>query len=225
MIKLEVELDFTEDEILDGIRNNFNAAVSNTVKLAEARAHQLASQKLRSGLKFWEKGFAIDKITDGTWVITMTGKLANMMEEGFGRGEIKDMILNGNRARYNKGQGKDYVDVPIHLDADSMTGQIGKTKVTVQKFKDADEVIKSVTLSDWAKGGVKKEKRITQRVEDVIKSRKVKDSETASQYMVIRRVSEKSQGWPVSPFRGAKVFEALDLYLERAFEESLNQLL
>lgn len=225
MLKLEFELDFTEDEIVDGIRSNFNAAVANTVKLAQGRAHQIASQKLKSGLKFWEKGFAVDKITEGTWMITMTGKMANMMEEGFGTGEIKKMILSGNRAQYNKGQGKNYVDVPVHLDADSMTGQVGKTKVSIQQFKDADAVIKSVKMSDWAKGGIKKENRITQRVNDVIKSRKPKDSDASSQYMVIRRVSAKSKGWPVNPFAGARVFEALDLYLEQAFEQSLEMLL
>lgn len=222
MLKIEFDLDFTEDEIVDGIRSNFNAAVTNTVRLTQIRAHQLASQKLKSGLKFWEKGFAIDKITDGTWMITMTGKLANMMEEGFGTGEIKDMLLNGNRAKYNKSQGKKYVDVPIGLDSDSVTK---KTGISIQQFKDADAVIKSVTMSDWAKGGVKKENRITQRVKDVIKSRKLKDSESKAQYMMIRRVSENSKGWPVSPFAGARVFDALDLYLEQAFEQSLEMLL
>jgi hypothetical protein len=225
MFKFEFDLDLDEKELTDGIRENFNSAVAKTVQKVQSQAHLLASQRLKSGLRFWEKGFAIDKIEDGTWMITMTGKLANMMEEGFDKGDIKKMILQGNRAKYNKTEGKRYVDVPLPLNADDMTGNIGKTKVNVQQFKDADAVIQSVKISDWAKGGVKKERRIVQRVEDVIKSRKPKDSESKSQYMMIRRVSENSKGWPVSPFKGANVFEALDLYLERAFEESLNSLL
>jgi hypothetical protein len=225
MLKFEFELDLDDKELADGLKANFDKAVAQTVAKVSARGHQLASQRLKSGLRHWEKGFSVDKITEGTWMITMTGKLANMMESGFGKGEIKDLILNGNRAKYNKSQGKKYVDVPINLDADSMTGQIGKTKVSIQQFKDADAVMKQIQVSDWAKGGVKKEKRITQRVQDVIKSRKPKDSEQASQFMVIRRVSENSKGWPVSPFKGANIFEALDLYLEQAFEESLNSLI
>ena len=225
MLKFEFELDLNEDELIDGIRSNFNSAVSKTVGMVQNQARFLASQRLKSGLRHWEKGFSVDRIADGTWMITMTGKLANMMEDGIKVGEIKDMILNGNRAKYNKSQGKDYVDVPIALDADAITGAIGKTNVTIQQFKDADAVVKNIKVSDWAKGGVKNEKRITQRVQDVIKSRKPKDADGASQYMVIRRVSAKSKGWPTSPFKGAKVFEALDSYLERAFEESLNSLL
>lgn len=225
MLKFEFELDLDDKELADGLKANFDKVIATTVSKVSARGHLLASQRLKHGLQFWEKGFAVDKITDGTWMITMTGKLATMMEDGFGKGEIKDMILQGNRAKYNKSQGKNYVDVPIGLDADAMTGQIGKTKVSIQQFKDADAVMKNVQISDWAKGGVKKEKRITQRVQDVIKSRKPKDSDQTSSYMVIRRVSEKSKGWPVSPFKGARVFEALDLYLEQAFEESLNSLI
>ncbi len=225
MIKFEFDLDLDDKELADGLKSNFDKVVAQTVAKVSARGHQLASQRLKHGLQFWEKGFAVDKVTEGTWLISMTGKLANMMEEGFGRGEIKDMILKGNRAKFNKSQGKNYVDVPIGLDADAMTGQIGKTKVSVQQFKDADSVIKNVQVSDWAKGGVKKEQRITQRVQDVIKSRKPKDSAQASSFMIIRRVSENSKGWPTSPFEGAKVFDALDLYLEQAFEESLDSLI
>lgn len=225
MIKFEFDLDLDDKELADGLKSNFDKVVAQTVAKVSARGHQLASQRLKHGLQFWEKGFAVDKVTEGTWLISMTGKLANMMEEGFGRGEIKDMILKGNRAKFNKSQGKNYVDVPIGLDADAMTGQIGKTKVSVQQFKDADAVVKNIQVSDWAKGGVKKEQRITQRVQDVIKSRKPKDSAQASSFMIIRRVSENSKGWPTSPFEGAKVFDALDLYLEQAFEESLNSLI
>lgn len=225
MIKFEFDLDLDDKELADGLKSNFDKVVAQTVAKVSARGHQLASQRLKHGLQFWEKGFAVDKVTEGTWLISMTGKLANMMEEGFGRGEIKDMILKGNRAKFNKSQGKNYVDVPIGLDADAMTGQIGKTKVSVQQFKDADAVVKNIQVSDWAKGGVKKEQRITQRVQDVIKSRKPKDSAQASSFMIIRRVSENSKGWPTSPFEGAKVFDALDLYLEQAFEESLDSLI
>ena len=225
MLKIEFELDLSEDELIDGIRANFHSAVNRTVGLVQNHARFLASKKLKAGLKHWEKGFAVDKITEGTWMISMTGRLANMMEDGIKVGELKDLILNGNRARINKAQGKDYVDVPIPLNADAVTGVLGKTSVSVQHFKDADAVMKNIKVSDWAKGGIKNEKRITQRVQDVIKSRKPNENAADSQYMVIRRVSAKSKGWPTSPFAGAKVFEALDSYLEKAFEESLNSLL
>jgi hypothetical protein len=222
MLKLEFELDDLKD-ISSGLKAGLNAAMASTMERTKAKSMEIAAKRLHGGLKHWSKGFAIDKVADGVWVVSMTGKLANMMEDGFGVGDIKKMLLEGNRAKANAKDGKKYVDVPLALDADAKTGNIGKTKITVQQFKNADELVKNISVSDWKKGGIKQESRITQRVKDVIKSRKAKNSE--SQYLTIRRVSEKSKGWPTNPFQGAHVFEELDNFLEKAFEQSLESLL
>lgn len=224
MIKLEFDLNLTAEEITGGIKSNLEAAVANTVSMTSNEARKRASEKLKLGLDHWNKGFKVNKIDSGFWVIEIEGKLANMMEDGFAAGEIKRMLLNGNRAKSNQAKsGKRYVDVPLKLDADAMTGSIGKTSVNVSQFKSADELVQSIKTSDWKKGGIKKEKRITQRVEDVIKTRK--PSSSNSQYITIKRVSENSTGWSTKPFEGAKVLDNLDNYIERSFFESLNSLL
>lgn len=224
MIKLEFDIDLTSDEILGGIQSNLDAAMAKTVSLTQAKAEQLAASKLKSGLEHWTKGFKITRIDSGFWVLEVEGEMANMMEEGFAAGAIKEMLLNGNRARTNQAMtGKRYVDVPLKLNADAMTGNIGKTNVSVSQFKNADELLQSIKTSDWKRGGIKKEQRITQRVKDVIKTRK--PTESASQFITIKRVSEKSTGWPTKPFDGAKVLDKLDDFLEKAFFESLNSLL
>lgn len=223
MLKLEFDLSDIASELHEGLKAGLNASIAATADKVKTRGLQIANQKLKSGLKFWSKGFAVDKVGDGMWVISMSGKLANMMEDGFNTGDIKKMLLEGNRARHNSAHGKKYVDVPFAQDADALTGNIGKTQVSVQQFKNADEMVKAITTSNWSKGGVQTEKRIVQRVKDVIKSRETQTS--SPQYLTIRRVSEKSKGWPTNPFKGAKVFEQLDHYLEQAFEESLDSLL
>lgn len=223
MLKFEFDLEEITREISSGLQAGLNLAMAATMDRTKAKAMELASKKLKGGLKHWNQGFAVDKVADGVWIISMTGKLANMMEEGFGTGEIKKMLLEGNRAKANAKDGKKYVDVPLALDADAKSGAIGKTSVKVQHFKNADELIKNINVSDWKRGGIRQEKRITQRVQDVIKSRKTANSD--AQFVTIRRVSEKSQGWPVNPFKGAHVFEELDNYLEKYFEESLESYL
>lgn len=223
MIKFEFDLELTAEELSEGIQANLNAAVASTARSMETKAHEIVERRLKSGKSLWKKGFQLNKVDDGFWVLSVEGKLANMMEDGFGTGEIKRMLLSGNRAKVNAESGKKYVDVPIAQDADSMTGNIGRTNIQVSQFKNADEMLKEITTSDWKKGGVKKEQRIVKRIEDIIQTRKKNSSST--KFITIRRVSESSQGWPLTPYGGAKVLDELDMYLEKAFEESLSKLL
>lgn len=219
MVKIDVELDLTAEELTDAFDKNLKAATANTAGKVEQDAQQLASQRLKSGLKHWKEGLSIDKIDEGLWIISISGKLADMMETGFGVGDIKELVLGGNRYAHNKAEGKDYVDVPITLDADQAVQSVG---LSMQEFKDMDQVVKFINTSDWAKGGVKKEKKITQRVKDVIRSRN--EDGGAERFLTIRRLTPDSDGWPKKPFEGANVLEDLDSYVERAFEKSLKEI-
>jgi len=223
MIKFEFDLDLTAEEISEGLKSNLNAAVASTASQMQTKAHEIVEKRLKSGRDLWKKGFQLNKVDDGFWVLSVEGKLANMMEDGFGAGEIKRMLLGGNRAKVNAETGKRYVDVPLAQDADAVTGNIGKTNIQVSQFKNADEMLKEVKMSDWKKGGIKKEQRIVKRIEDIIQTRKKNSSST--KFITIRRVSESSKGWPLTPYGGAKVLDELDFYLEKAFEDSLNKLL
>lgn len=223
MITLQFDLGDILEEVTKGLQASLNATVASVAAQTRDEALQMASRKLRSGLKHWEKGFSVDKLDDGTWIISISGKLANMMEDGMAAGEIKKMLLNGNRFRTNAAEGKRYVDVPIGLDANAMTGKIGKTNIQVSHFKNAEELTKNISTSDWVKGGIKKEQRINKRIQDIIASKKTQKDPVS--YLTIRRVSEKSQGWPTNPFAGAHVLDQLDAFLERAFEQSLESMI
>ncbi|NIU02213.1 MAG: hypothetical protein GWN01_15325 [Nitrosopumilaceae archaeon] len=218
MFKLDVDLDLSAEEITEGLQENLNASVASTANKVGQEAKVRASQNLKSGLGHWEKGFSVDKVGEGLWILSVSGKLATMMEEGFGVGEIKKLLLNGNRYAHNKSQGKDYVDVPITMDPDAAVQRAG---VTMEQFTSMDDVVKFINTSDWAKGGVKKEKRITQRVKDVIRSR---EESGAEKFLTIRRVTPDSTGWPENRFNGAKILESMDVFIERAFVKSLKEI-
>jgi hypothetical protein len=216
-------LDFTD--VVDGIRSRFEAGVSAMMTEADSHAKLLASRKLKTGLSKWLSGFKINKVNNDFYIISIDGKLANWMEDGMETGEVSKAIMSGNRADVNRAEGKDYVDVPIAKDADAM-GQIslGKSgpKVSVAAFKDADAMLKSITTSDWKKGGVKKKQVMATRVQDIIKNVSPKSKKTS--YLTIRRVTEDSV-WPKSPFQGAKVLDDLGLYLENNFDKILERFL
>jgi len=217
--------DFDASEIVDGFRSRFKSAVAALVSDVNSEADKVASLKLKVGLKKWKEGFKINKVTDDFYIISVTGQLANWMEQGMQAGEVSKAIMQGNRAEHNKSEGKNYVDVPIARDADAAGNMtLGKKgpKVNVSAFKNADDLIKNVTFSDWKRGGVRQEKRIISRVQDIIKSTKPETGET--NYLTIRRVTDKSQ-WPKTPFQGAKVLESLDTYIENNFDKILERMM
>lgn len=227
MIKLTFNLDLTADEISKALKENLNAAAAYTVRETKDIAQRRASQKLSSGFKHWNRGFNMDKVADGIWVLSITGKLANMMEDGFGVGAIFEMISRGNRAQHNKAVGKNYVDIPMIKDADSATGKISGVSVKIQQFKNADDVRKTITISDWKKRGIKRENVITQRINNIIRTRN--KGREGVKFLTIKRMSldpaKNSGKWPDKPFPGVKILNELDREIEIVFDKALRSLI
>jgi hypothetical protein len=228
MLKLQFDIqDFNEQEIVDAFQSQLNAATAATAEAVYARGKDLAADRLRSGLKHWNNGYKFHKIEDGNYIITIEGKLAYLMEKDqIAAGEISDMILKGNRAKYNKENGKRYVDVPMSKDADA-AGNI-QTKggtYNVKQFKSADDLMKQFSqrpykFSDVKRGGVKTENRIVQRVKEVIKS--VNPADSSAQFLNIVRLSEESK-WPATPREGARVLDDLELEVSEIFDTMLSR--
>lgn len=227
MFKFKFDFDLDTDALIDGVKNNVNAALGKTAADLKDEVQRVAAQKLDKGLTHWMNGLTLDRVADGVYVISLQGKLANWMEDGFTGKELKDAILSGNRAQYNKAQGKDYVDVPLKLSADDLAKvNSNSATVSMSKLMDADAVMKQIEVSDYAKKGTRKENRVVQRIRDVIRERKATSAKgVTTGIMTIRRVSPKSKPW--KDFPGAKVFDSntLDLFLDRALELNLKRLL
>ena len=224
-MRTKVKLGLKTDDLISEIKPKLDAAGAATASAVFQRGLEFARQAFgTSGFKNWSKGYKFSKVEDGLYVISVQGKLANMMEDGIETGEISKMIMDGNRAQHNKAEGKNYVDVPIHKDADSAGNiSIQGQKFQVQGFKNADEMMKQFSKPEnknikFSRGKeVEQEQRMVARakkIKGLIKSQNPKDGSTA--YMTIRRVGENSV-WPASPYPGGKVLDKLDLEVERIF--------
>lgn len=224
-MRTKVKLGLKTDDLISEIKPKLDAAGAATATAVFQRGLEFARQAFgTSGFKNWSKGYKFAKVEDGLYIISVEGKLANMMEDGIETGEISKMIMDGNRAQHNKAEGKNYVDVPIHKDADSAGNiSIQGQKFQVQGFKNADEMMKQFSKPEnknvkFSRGKeVEQEQRMVARakkIEGLIKSQNPKDGSTA--YMTIRRVGENSV-WPASPYPGGKVLDKLDLEVEKIF--------
>lgn len=224
-LKLKFE-DVKFDDVVDGLRERFKAAVNATMEDAKQEAESMAARKLKVGLRKWTQGFRFHKVSDEFYVISIEGKMAMWMEDGIQPGEVSRSIMSGNRAEANQGEGKNYVDVPIAKNADDMgnmsLGKKGGPKVNVQAFANADAMLKHINSSDWKKGGIKQKQVIASRVKDIVKNTEPKTGSTS--YMTIRRVTPSSM-WPRSPFQGAKVLDDLGTHIDQNFAKILERFL
>lgn len=228
-IKYDVDVDLNEEEIASAFKSAVDTASGLAAEKAAEKAKELANSKLKSGLKFWEQGFLLEKAGDGAWVIAINGKMANLMEDGFGAGEISKLILGGNRYKYNKTKGKDYVDVPIDLSPDK-SGNLQGTTVRVQQFQNIQELQKTFTFSDYKNKTVSRQDRLVKKIRSkadkmtqTIMQTKKSNSDSPA-FITFRRLTPGSS-WPQHPFSGAKVLDDLDDAIEQAFEAALQKLI
>lgn len=232
-MRTKVKLDLKVDDLVSELEPKVKAAGAATASAVFQRGLEFARQAFgSSGFKNWSKGYKFAKVEDGLYIISIEGKLANMMEDGIETGEISKLIMGGNRAQHNKAEGKNYVDVPIHKDADSAGNiSVQGQKFQVQGFKNADEMMKQFSKPEnknvkFSRGkSVEQEQRMVSRakkIQDLIKSQDKASGSTA--YMTIRRVGENSV-WPSSPYPGGKVLDKLDLEVERIFASMIDTFL
>ena len=222
-----MNVDLTAKELEEAITPNLNMVAGVASVEVGNKMQELAAASLKSGLEHWQKGFKVDKVSDDLYILSLEGKLANMMEDGFSGKEFVNMIMNGNRAKTNKAAGKPYVDVPMPM---FQGGGIvedkydGTGSVHINQFRSGADVIKSVTTSDWKKGGTKNVNKLQQRVKDIIRNRESQQKDAKLSFVTIRRVTANSE-W--KSWRGAHVFTMaeLDSYTDTAFQVALEKLI
>ena len=231
MLKFKLDTRGLAREIKDALKPVVKAAGAKTASKAAQKAKEIASSKLNTSLDMWEKGFALSDLGNGNYALTMNCKLANMIEDGIPVGAISKLIMEGNRARINKAEGKNYVDVPLKQKEDSPA---------VKVFRSADDLIKDVgkkdvRFSNPAKKNTKVEERFIRRfkqdakavterggIPGLMESRKAPGGKPM--YLLIRRVNDKTV-WPENPFPGARSFKEVSDKIEQYFEDALRSLL
>lgn len=234
-----MKLEFDDKALADDLGMELDRAMSQakarTAHESYRHGYAHAHKELgSSGFTLWSKGYKIDTIGDEGYLVTISGKLAEGIDRGWQPGEISRMIMNGNRAAFNKGEGKNYVDVPISKDADSKgmfnIPEVGKVKIT--HFRDASDVM--AQFSD-RKGGITKAKRkterakveglskeATKRVENLIKS--TDPIKNKSKFLMIKRVTDSSQ-WPKTHKKGPEALNTVGKYFEQNFERILLEVI
>jgi hypothetical protein len=187
------------------IKAKAERALDNVASMAFQHGHELANQKLGSSLKLWEDGYKAHKVSSDLWVISMTGELSNMFEQGFQQGKIRDMLLKGPVA-----SAKGYVDVPM---SDKTSKNV--SKVSIQASTSLDQIVKNMSG---------KERRSFKTIQKQLKVQR--ENKSKSSYVTFRRVSANTptSTWPSNPFDGAKVFDDLEIFVKEKFPEELARL-
>ena len=227
MIKITGKLDFADD-LEKEIKTAFDQAASETVNTIERKLKEKAQSTLSmASYDRWDKGFSVDEVSPGTYVLTLTGEIANIIDRGWKAGEISKNLMEGPRATHNKAQGKDYVDVPIGvekpalLDADALMNQFKKG---TYEFSNRGQKGKSATrLEDRHTRRLNKKAQgvVEDRLKNIIESRK--SLEGPSKFMVIKRVTKDTR-WPATDIAGPRSFEGSPIdEIGKYFEEILEK--
>ena len=87
-------------------------ALQRTMEQAYNFGLEMAKSRLTTSLRHWENGYSTYKLSADTWVISLSGELANMFEDGGTHGQIKNMLLSGKKDKTSK-NGTKYINVPI----------------------------------------------------------------------------------------------------------------
>lgn len=220
MFKFKFDLQLTEQELTSAIKPRLQTAVAKTSAKLKANAQKMAQSSLKKGLSKWLEGLSLDRVSDDVYVLSVNGKLANMIEEGFTGDELKSLILNGRRAAHNKAQGKNYVDVPFALSSDDISKQFS---VSMTELQSAPAALKTMEVSDYKANAISEKNVVVQRIKDVIRTRTAEGAEGIKTSVVtIKRVTHKSK---LSGWKGVKILNSSQLLqnLSKDFEDSLKE--
>lgn len=194
------------DNITEDIQQDAMDALAMAFEKGDEYARALAKDKAPGRHPLWEHGFRTFKVNDNLWVFELQGKLAEMIDDGYNDSQIKEMLLSGYRSKFNKKNGKAYVDVPMGLK--EKNGQVGG--ISVQVFKDANALMSQFKKTEHkttvtrkpgqdhtvqrTKSAVKTKNEATKRVGKVIQN-KINSLPSNTKFMTITRVSRDSKGW------------------------------
>ena len=82
-MRTKVKLGLKTDDLISEIKPKLDAAGAATASAVFQRGLEFARQAFgTSGFKNWSKGYKFAKVEDGLYIISVEGKLANMMEDG-----------------------------------------------------------------------------------------------------------------------------------------------
>lgn len=233
------------ENISKTLETQLNQAVADAANAAYANIIANAQQQLTGTRQDYLKSLNFTKLGDNSYLISLEGKHANAIEDGFVGFDMKTGMLNstkivqvGSRAgekwvKKNK-EGKKYATVPFEHSPFSKvpkTGDLAKDikKLTALNRQGIQQKLTSTFKDDLGKPLVGKVATASSEIAKLDKMTKFQHvsekGKVSSIYMTFRRVSEDSDGWFHKGYKGLHAFEQAEAYVERELENILNTLL
>lgn len=221
-----------------------NQAVADLAHASYAAILAKAQEQLSGTRQDYVSGLQFDKLGDDSYLISLSGDLANRIEEGFGPYDMKPGML-GSKKIVGVGsrsgqpwvrQGKDgqkYAAVPFEH-SPSKPKQTGNLENDIKKLLafnrqgSLQKITKTFTddLGKPLAGKVATAHNAEGNLEGLVKFQHVAESgRVSSMYMTWRIVSEKSTGWKHPGYAGLKAFAEAEDYITKELDNIIKTLL
>lgn len=252
-ISLEIEakaLNKTIEYIDEVTRNKLEFSIANLAKSVEAKAHELAHQKLQTTLQDYLNSLSLEGPVQNGSIILYTLTLANeasWIENGGPQAgfDIKPGVLRGPRRLHISKDGKRYKHVPFsHRPYSKVT--LGGVRGEVQKNLQSTMQKYSLNKILKATGNKAMQGRMTNQLKSEIRqelhphlqglrkythpflNKKTGKITQQSIYRTFRTISENSpsDSWIIrDPWAGAKIFPELKTYIRDEMKAILTDIL
>jgi len=194
------------------------------------KAIQLANQNLRSTRADYIGALNFKKLDNNIYIITLEGKHANAVEDGYDSFDQKPGLLNGPNAKITE-KGTKFNTIPYGFKPQSKVSMSPK----MTNMRDAVNVlIKERGLNKIIKQNGKPRQGVVARIkntgikdlEGLVKIQKQYQRTVQSTYMTFRRVSSNSDPskWIHPGFKGAHIFPMVEAFIERELDRAFAQM-
>lgn len=243
------ELGKSLENIIPRVEAELHQAVDNLAQAAYASmVAQIQSRQMDpKNRQDYLKALKINKMGQGSWLISLDQHWPNQLEDGIGGYDMKKKLLSsektvsvGKRAgekwvRQNK-DGKKYAAVPFShkpfskeasagaggladlLKKQRVTNRAGKQQSFTKVFKDLDGKPLSGKVATLGEMD-------NPNLSGMAKYQHVYNKKVSSVYMTYRMISEDSTGWQHPGFKGIGLFDKMEREIEKELENIISNLL
>lgn len=231
----------TTRELNQAVKDLSNAAYANMVARAQAGLGSTRAEFL--------KGLSLDQIGENTYLITLDGKFANALEEGWSPYDMRESLLKskktvqvGNRAGepwVQQGQNGKYAHVPFQhrpFSKEAKTGDLNAAirKMTTYNRQGRKQKLTSIFKDDFGnplqgKVATIKDSDIPElanitKFQKIYENKETGKSTVQSIYMTWRTISENGDAWNHPGFEGIKAFLEAEKFVEQQIDIIINTL-
>lgn len=245
----DISLKFRAEELgksLDNLADELEAELTNAVQdLAESAYSSIiadAQSKLKNTRQDYLSGLSFEKLDETSWLISLDGSWANMIEDGFGPYDMKEVLLNskktvqvGSRAGEpwvrTGADGAKYAAVPFeekqaNMSPSMLTSMKGMTATNAKgRQQKITKIFKDLSGNPMT-GKVAVASSKNPMLDSMVKYQHINEKGSVSSvYMNYRIISENSSGWNHPGYSGLHAFQAAQQWIEQEMDNIIKTLL